>query len=125
MYQKGDAIDPVGIKNAADTTVNPATEDTVIAQATFDHGRKSSISTSAVQMTTVSFSAVKGVLVVADKDNSGKVYVGNSDVTADTTDATDGIELNAGDAVVIPVDNPNKIYIIGSASGQKVFWLAT
>ena len=92
-------------------------------QSSFEHGRKSSISTSAVQITANSTTAEHGVLVKAANDNSGIVYVGNSDVTNDTTDATDGFELGAGESIVVPVDNANKVYVIGSAAGQKVFWV--
>jgi hypothetical protein len=89
----------------------------------FDHGRKSSISTLAVQITTTSTPCGRGVLVKAANANSGKVYVGNSDVTNDSADGTDGFELASGEAVVVEIDNANKVYVIGSAAGQKVFWV--
>lgn len=96
----------------------------LLAQATFSHGAKSSIGTSALQMTTISSTSKKGVLVKAADSNSGIVYVGKSTVTAGTVDATDGFELWAGESVVIPVDNPNKIYVIASTTAQKVFWVS-
>jgi hypothetical protein len=89
----------------------------------FEHGRKSSISTTAVQLTSVDFTCRRGVLVKAAAGNSGKVYVGKSDATNDSADATDGFELSAGESVVIEVDKPNKVYVIGSAASQKVFWV--
>jgi len=63
-------------------------------------------------------------LVKAANANTGIVYVGNSDVTANTADATDGFELAAGESVMIEIDNPNKIYVFASVANQKVFWLA-
>ena len=90
----------------------------------FFHGRKSSVGTSAVQLTSTSTDASRGVLVKAADDNSGTVYVGNSSsVTADSADATDGFPLAAGEAVLVKVNNASRVYLIGSASGQKVFWL--
>lgn len=98
-------------------------ETAVATASSFDHGSKSAISTAAVQITSTSTATTKGVLVKAANANSGTIYVGNSDVTRGTTDATDGFELSAGESVVVMVDNANKVYVIGSASGQKVFWL--
>jgi hypothetical protein len=90
----------------------------------FDHGRKSSVGTSAVQVASTSYRAAKGVQIKADAANSAVVYVGNSDLTADTADATDGFPLAAGEGLFVPVDDVNKIYVRGGASGQKVFWFA-
>lgn len=90
----------------------------------FEHGRKSSIGTSAVQLTSANVPTRRGVLVKAAAGNSGTVYVGKSDVTNDSADATDGFELSAGESVTVEIDNANKVYVIGSAAGQKVFWVA-
>jgi hypothetical protein len=99
-----------------------ATEATLNAQSSFDHGSKGSIGLTALQLTASSITAKKGVLVKASAANTGIIYVGNSDVTANSTEATDGYELYAGEAVLIEVDNANKIYVIASATGQKVFF---
>jgi len=89
----------------------------------FDHGRKSSIGTTAVQITTTSIVARQGVLVKSSVKNSVRLFVGNSDVTADSADATDGVELAPGDWVMVPVDNANKVYVIAeSGTASKVFW---
>ena len=96
-------------------------------------GRKSSIGTSAVQMTSTSLVPQYGVSIKAAAANTGKVYVGLSNaVTADSADATDGYELAAGNEVFLPAfalqsgssNNINTIYLIGSASSQKVFFFA-
>lgn len=125
--------DTIGLKNASEVTINPATEEKqddivselqdISAQATFNHGRKSTIGTTAVRIIVASTVAKHGVLVKAANDNTGTIYVGNSNVTADTTDATDGFELGAGESVTVPINNANKIYVIGSVAGQKVFWV--
>jgi hypothetical protein len=90
----------------------------------FDHGRKSSVGTTAVQLSATSYRVAKGVQLKADAANSSTVYVGNADLTADTADATDGFPLAAGEGLFVPVDDVNKIYVRGGASGQKVFWFA-
>jgi hypothetical protein len=95
-----------------------------MASGLFTTGAKSSIGTTAVQITTSDIKCVFGVLVKAASTNTGIVYVGPKGVTAGTADATDGIELRAGEEIKIEVDNAKKVYVIGSATGQKVFWAA-
>jgi hypothetical protein len=90
---------------------------------TFDHGRKSSIGTTAVPLTTISVHAARGVQLKAASANTGTVYVGNSDVTADSADATDGFPLAPGEGLFLPVEDPTRVYVVGSAAGQKVFFV--
>ena len=90
--------------------------------SSFVTGRKSSIGTSAVQLTATSIHASRGVQIVADSTNS--VYVGISTVTADSIDATDGFPLSAGESVVIPVIDPSIIYVRAvSGTTSKVFFV--
>ncbi len=91
--------------------------------ARFDHGRKSAIGTTAVQLTVTSTHAPRGVQLKASVANSGTVYVGNSDVTAGAADATDGFPLGAGEALFVPIDDPSKIYLVGTSAGQIVFFV--
>lgn len=93
------------------------------SDAVFDHGSNSDVDAAAEQLTTLDIGAAKGVLIKASFNNSGTVYVGKSDVTAATNDATDGMELGPGESVTIPVDNANKVYIIASVANQRVFWM--
>lgn len=92
------------------------------------HGAKSSISTTATQLSTnstkLSTPLSKGVLVKAASTNSGKLYVGLSDVTNGSADATDGFELSSGESIFIETDRLDRIYVIASASSQKAFWAA-
>mgnify|MGYP001586299131 CR=1 FL=1 len=91
----------------------------------FYHGAKSSIGVTAVQMLATDTKIQKGVVVKADNNNSGIVYVGKSaSVTAGSADATDGFPLYPGDSVKLDVGNLNLVYLIGSAAGQKVFFIA-
>ena len=94
------------------------------AVPSFATGRKSSIGTSAAQLTTSHVHAKRGVQIVADSGNSGSVYVGISTVTADSADATDGVPLAAGESDVVPVIDPTTIYVrAASGSSSKVFFI--
>jgi len=95
----------------------------VVVAYEFDHGRNSDIDTTAEQLTTTSVPTVRGVVVKAANSNTGTIFVGNSDVTADSADATDGFELGAGESVTIEIDNANKVYVIASAVNQTVYWI--
>lgn len=87
-------------------------------------GRKSSIGTSAVQLTTNTTICV-GVLLKAPTANTASVYVGPSTVTADSADATDGFIIEPGEGVFVTIDNASKLYAISSATGQKLFFAIT
>ena len=87
-------------------------------------GRKSSISTSALQLTTVDAEGQRGVQITADSGNSGAVYVGEtSAITADGADGTDGYPIAAGETVVIPTLRADELYVIAGSSGHKVWWM--
>lgn len=90
----------------------------------FLHGRTSGIGTTAVQLVTASSRLAKGVQLKAPQSNSGVVYVGTAGVTADAADATDGFPLSGGEGLFVPIDDPSKLYVRGSATGQKLFWFA-
>lgn len=66
---------------------------------------------------------IKGVLVKAAAANTGTVYIGSANVTADGGDTNTGFPLAASESLFIPTEDLN-LWIIGSAAGQKVFWLA-
>jgi hypothetical protein len=90
----------------------------------FVTGRKSSIGTSAVQLTTATTHNSRGVQIVANSTNTAVVYVGTSTVTADAADGTDGFPLAAGESIVIPVIDPSTVYLIASTgSTSKVFFM--
>ena len=92
--------------------------------STLDHGSNRDIDTTAEQITSTSFACKFGVTVKADITNTGIIYVGNSDVTAGSTAATDGFPLSAGETLTLEVNNPNLLYAIASANNQKIYWVA-
>jgi len=61
---------------------------------------------------------VSGVTVKALTDNSGYVYVGNSDVSA-----TAGIELKAGESVFVECNNLATIYVDSAVNGEGVGYI--
>lgn len=52
-----------------------------------------------------------GVLIKALSTNSETVYVGGSDVTT-----SNGYPLAASESVSLPIDDPSRIYIVGTSS---------
>lgn len=90
----------------------------------FQTGSKTSIGTTAVQLTTRNLNASRGVQVLAATTNSVSVYIGPKGVTAGTSSAdTDGYPLAAGEAIVVPVIEPNKIYAITASSTAAVSFM--
>lgn len=85
----------------------------------FHVGVNSDIDQVAEQLTTISVVARKYVYIKANAGNSGDVYVGRQGVSA-----SNGYPLDAGEKVIIPVDDPSKIWVIGSADNQGVKWVA-
>lgn len=98
--------------------------DRIITSGSIVHGSKGSIGATALQLTTDPTPLRRGVTVKAALGNStNKVYVGLAGVTADNTAATDGFELLGGDSVTIEIDAASKLYVIGSTTGLKVFFV--
>lgn len=96
---------------------------TSAVSSTLDHGSNLDIDTSAEQITSTSFACKFGVTLKADITNTGIIYIGNSDVTAGTTAATDGFPLSAGETLTLEVTNANIPYAIASANNQKIYWV--
>lgn len=86
-------------------------------------GSKSSIGTSAVQISSTSVVASSGITIRSALANSATIYIGPSGVTANTAAATDGIPLNPGESISMPLNNLNLLYVIATATGQEIFWM--
>ena len=89
----------------------------------FDHGANGDVDTTAEQLITTSIAPTIGILIKASNANTGIIYVGNSDVTAGTVDATDGFELNAGESLLIEGRDASEIYVRASAVNQRVSYI--
>jgi len=85
----------------------------------FTTGENSDIDTAAELLIAPTIKCVFGILVKADKENAGTIYIGPKGVTADTNDATDGFPLEAGEALFIEVDDSRLVYVIASVENQK------
>lgn len=109
------------ILDTLDNERNPATEETLqkIAPGTnLIGGGKISVGTTPVE---VSFSGTtKSITISADKDNTGTLYVGKSDVLSDGSNAV--TFLRASDSLTINYDDAtNAIYVVASVASQ-FFW---
>lgn len=89
-----------------------------LLEGSFVTGQKTIGGTSA-QLIASSTPAYQGVLIKAHTANTGRVYVDAANPASTTT----GVELSAGDAILIPVDDANKIYLIASAANQVISYM--
>ena len=90
----------------------------------FSTGSKTGIGTSAVPITSQNLNASRGVQILASTSNSVAVYIGPEGVTAGTSSpSTDGYPLAAGEAVVVPVIEPNKIHAITASSTASISFM--
>lgn len=76
------------------------------------------VSTEIVRVKDDVYPLQQGVAIKADNDNTGSIYVGREDVTS-----SDGFRLEAGEAIMIEIDDLSKVYVVGSASGQNFYWM--
>lgn len=89
----------------------------------WDHGQKSIGTSAAFLVTNTATRCAKGVQIKAASGNAGVVYIGKSDVTANTATATDGYPLSAGEEVFVPTDDAADVFAIASEASQGVFFL--
>jgi hypothetical protein len=94
----------------------------IVVKAASDWGCASQTIGNTVTALDLSMSDVSCVVIQAKADNSGYVYVGNDDTITSSGDNA-GCELAAGQAITLPLrgDVDGTIYLVASASGQKVF----
>jgi len=86
-------------------------------------GRKT-VGLATVQLTTDgSLTTEKGIQIYADISNSGIVYVGNSDVTANSSDTTDGFPLDPGNSFLVPIRHPYRLHLVSNVTNSKVWWM--
>tara|TARA_R100000742_G_C4226020_1_gene48632 strand:+ start:179 stop:472 length:294 start_codon:yes stop_codon:yes gene_type:complete len=96
-----------------------------MAVPNFFTGSKTGITTSAVALSSTDLHAHRGVQIVAATGNANPIYIGQSaSVTADSAEATDGYPLSAGESIVIPVIDPNTVYVVSAAGTGKAFYVS-
>ena len=67
-----------------------------------------------LQATSPTILAKQGVLVQALSTNTVSIWVGGSDVTN-----TKGIELAAGQSIMVPTSDPSRLYVYTTTTSQK------
>ena len=65
----------------------------------------------------------KGILVKAAASNTGTIYVGSENVSADGGDTNSGFPLAASESLFIPSEDLD-VWIIATVADQDVFWIA-
>lgn len=63
-----------------------------------------------------------GVMIIAPSTNTAIIYIGKSTVTADTTEATDGIPVEPGTERWFPIADLTNLFAIAAANNQKLYW---
>ena len=84
---------------------------------TIDCGRQ--IVTTAGVPAQLGSGVIGGVIIVGEFDNTGVICVGDSTVIADLA-TRQGVPLNPGDAVILTINNLNKIWIDSTVDGDGV-----
>lgn len=86
----------------------------------FDH-LSVSVGTSAAQLTSSTTKLKRGIGIKADPANTAIIYIGKSDITANTTAATDGFPLSPGEELFIPLVDASIVYGRSGSASQKAF----
>lgn len=96
----------------------PYLKDIHFAVKTGEEGYTSQVvvGTSVTQLSGIAEPPVRSVIIKADDDNTGNIYVGFSD----KVDAKTGFRLTPGQRIEIAIDDPAKIYLIADTSDQLV-----
>ncbi len=90
---------------------------------TFQTGSKTGIGGAGVQLLSTNHKCEKGVQLYTP-NNSGVIYIGNSPhMTVASGLASDGFPLASGESILLPLRDPNKIYVRGSVGGLTVNWM--
>lgn len=76
--------------------------------------------TAAVQVSASSVE-ISSMVIKADDDNTGTLYVGNSD---DVT-TSNGFRLEAGQALQMDIADLSEVWLIASADGEEYCYIAT
>lgn len=121
----GDSIEVVG-RDAGSVlrTLKTLTDGTLLvltaAPTTLQYGRQTvAVTGTAVQLPSQALTGAAGAVVQALAANAGTVVIGDSAVTT-----ANGMQLQAGQATGVNIDNLNRLYVNGNA-GDGVCWIGT
>lgn len=79
------------------------------------------VGTTKVQLSSSTHKLYKGVVIKADGNNGGTVFVGGPVVAA--SGANSGIPLSGGEGLTVTVEYANQLYVIASDADQVVYFL--
>jgi hypothetical protein len=87
------------------------------------------VSTTTQRLSSVSASCQKGVLIrapgVSDPvPNTACVWVGDARVLATSDDERGGMPIPPGESLFVPIDDPYRLWVVSTANGQDVAWMA-
>ncbi len=83
-----------------------------------------SVGTSATRLTDNQIGKCKkGIHFQAPTSNSESVYVGAKGVTANSG-ANGGTQIYPGDAIFLPIENPDEVWLVSPSNGEIIAWLA-
>lgn len=104
--------------SATDNTVLDNIDSNTAPTTGLNTGRKV-VTTAGTAVAIASSTTCKWVAITAETDNTGYIVVGDSGVIASLS-TREGVPLNAGDSIVIPIDNLSDVYIDSTVSGEGV-----
>lgn len=72
---------------------------------------------------------LKGVLlrtpsVLDPIPNTACIWVGDARVLASSETGCGGMPVPPGESLFIPIDNPNRLWVVSTVDGQDVAWMA-
>ena len=109
----GDACDDDSGKLNVNATIGVGTS-TFTSYAQVTQGTTRQTITAALGVSAVT--TCKEIILQADSDNAGFIMVGDGAVEAET----EGIKLNAGDMLVLPISSTENVSIDADQASQKV-----
>lgn len=74
-------------------------------------------------ITDTNLKPLKGVQFKAGVNNGGSVFIGGSNVNGTITDANCGTELEAGDSIFLPIEDPTSVWFFNPTANDVVHWI--
>ena len=102
---------------------NPFPVAVTSANTTVTDGRKV-VTTAGTRVALASSTACKEVVITAETDNTGIVAVGAAGTVIASLATRTGIPLNAGDSIVLQIDNLADVGLDSTVSGDGVTFMA-
>ena len=92
-----------------------------IGTSTFTTYPEFDVDTTAIQLSSADgigaiATGCKEIIIQSQADNTGYVMIGDDDVVADS----EGIRINAGDTLILPISATPNVWLRGSANDQMI-----